>query len=104
MVQEHQAKTYVTEWVMRIMLASKTSLHQSGVGLGAIFKDEHDHVVLATAMKLKHIQDPCIAEMAVIRRALIEAQQRSTKGGDSVRCKNYSNLVDSPSFRGVIYS
>lgn len=40
MVQEHQAKTNVTEGVMRIKVASETSLHQSGAGLGAIFKDE----------------------------------------------------------------
>lgn len=59
----------------KICVASEIQGVQGGAGLGLLLTNDHGCVKLAMAEIHDNIQNPCIAKLGVVRRALVGAQQ-----------------------------
>lgn len=57
-------------------MAARVSNTTQRAGMGFIFKDGQDTTLLANAICNRIIVDPCIAQLEVIRCALVEARRR----------------------------
>lgn len=75
-VQEQEVSAKIPTRETRICVASEIQQDVNSAGMGSIFRDERGNVILARAEVSQNIQNPYIAEIEAIRRALIETKRK----------------------------